>query len=176
MDEANETEQSDEKRKMGGAVTKRVDSFITLQRLKEIRQMVQNGRPSTSIAEEKSAEWGVTERQVYNYLQKVMHEMQKADEKYVKMRKSQRRAQLERLYEKCDANGDFKTAANILVQLCKLDGVNSPESVTHDVKHRLAVMSDEDKLARLKELEGEKKEYIEATYTEVDEGEEYDVD
>lgn len=157
------------KKIMGAAVTKMADQFVILQRVKEVREMVQDGRPSVSIAQEKSVEWGLSERQVYNYIQKVMHEMKEADAKYVAMRASQRRAQLERLYEKCLAQEDLKTAAGILAQLCKLDGVNAPEAVQHDVKHSVAVLSPDEKQARLQELMAERQNYLEATFTETGE-------
>lgn len=150
----------------GGAVTKRVNGAIAEQRLRDVRKRMLTGTPSTQIAEEYALEWGVTERQVQNYIAKVTHEMAECGKLFrTEAKVAQRRNQLENLYQKAYTDGDLKAATQIMNLLCKIDGAFSPTEHNHTLETR------EQKEQRLKFLYEQRKKYVDAEFEEVDEGE-----
>lgn len=149
-------------------VLKQCAKIMTQQRKDEVRMLIKAGCSFSTIEKDMCEKWGVEERLVRNYIAKVMHEITEISRMYNnEQRVSQRRLQLENLYETCMLAKDFKSAASAMDKLCRIDGVFAPDQVKHDVAHRLAALSPEAKDQRLKFLLKERQKYIDADYDEV---------
>lgn len=148
-------------------VAHRCTKLVSFKRTQEVRNMLMRGLATATIVQDLSEKWGITERAIYKYIVKVNQEMDAVGRMHtIGARVAQRRGQLENLYEKCVLGKDYKTAALVMDRLCRIDGAFAPSTTVHDVRHRIANYTPEERAKRLDQLQKLRTEFIDAEFEE----------
>lgn len=148
---------------IGGAVTKRCNKLIAIERTEVVRKRMFRGDATSRIVSELAQEWGLTERMVWNYVQKVYVELEEqAKVTRTPAKIAHRKEQLEYLYERALTDRDMRTALNAMNLICKIEGAFQPQ------EHRVTLETEEQKRNRLAQLLKNRQDYIDAQYEEVE--------
>lgn len=100
-------------------------------RMDIVDKMIRGGYASTTIQIVLSKEWGITRRQIRNYIKKVYEIWEWEQGKATPARRRQRRHQLEYILETAmrARPPDTKTALQTLAILCRIDGIMPTEQL-----------------------------------------------
>lgn len=141
---------------------------IPPERLRLVAEMMARMYPSREIAKQCAKQFGVTERTIYNYIDKIGQESAAHLKHERPYRKARMMETLANFYQRAMAARAFGPALQALDRMCRLDGLFEAEVVEHHHTHRTTAdeireMTTAQRRARINELLRLRREQVDGT-------------